>query len=321
MRRTLIPVLAVTAIVLAACGGDDGNGGSDDGNGGGDGGSGSDVTIGLAVSTLENPFFVTLRDGAEDVASEAGAELLVSDARDDAQSQANHVQDFITRDVDVLIVNPVDTAAIVPSIEAANDAGIPVVTVDRGSDGGEIAAHIASDNVLGGRLAGEFLFEQIGGSGDVAQLEGIAGTSAARDRGAGFQEALDAASGISLASSQAANFSRDEGLTVAENVLQANSGLAGVFAQNDEMALGAVEAARSAGILDDLVIVGFDATDDALAAIQAGEMDATVAQLPDEMGAAAVEVALTIADGGDVEAEQGVDVQLVTSDNVADFTG
>ncbi|NDL56934.1 substrate-binding domain-containing protein [Phytoactinopolyspora mesophila] len=312
MRRPLIAVVATLTLAVAACGNDDGNGNDGDAAAG-------DVTIGLSISTLENPFFVTLRDGAEAVAEDAGIELRVSDARDDAQSQANHVQDFITRSVDVLVVNPVDTAAIVPSIEAANDAGIPVVTVDRGSDGGEIAAHVASDNVLGGRLAGEFLFEQIGDSGEVAQLEGIAGTSAARDRGAGFQEALDAASGIDLVGSQAANFSRDEGLTVAENVLQANSGLAGVFAQNDEMALGAVEAARSAGLLDDLVIVGFDATDDALAAIDSGEMDATVAQLPSDMGGAAIEAAIAIANGDDVDAEQSVEVQLVTADNVGDF--
>ncbi|WP_170313680.1 D-ribose ABC transporter substrate-binding protein [Phytoactinopolyspora halophila] len=308
MRRLLIAVAAGTAVALTACGNGDEGGGSD-----------ADVTVGLSISTLENPFFVTLRDGAEEAADEAGVELRVSDARDDAQSQADDVQDFVTRDVDVLVINPVDSAAIVPSIEAANDADIPVVTVDRGSEGGEVASHIASDNVQGGRLAGEFLFEEIGGSGEVAQLEGIAGTSAARDRGAGFEEALDAASGIELVSSQAADFSRDEGLTVAENVLQANADLGGVFAQNDEMALGAVEAARSAGVLDELVIVGFDATDDALAAIEDGEMDATIAQQPDEMGRLGIETAVSIAGGDDVEAEQPVEVQLVTADNVGEF--
>jgi ribose transport system substrate-binding protein len=317
MRKSLVAGLSVLGLIAVACGGDDGNASADESGGA----NGSDVTIGLSVSTLENPFFVTLRDGAADGADEAGVELLTSDARDDAQSQADHIQDFITRDVDVIIINPVDAAAIVSSVEDANAAGIPVVTVDRGSDGGEVASHIASDNVLGGQLAGEFLFQQIGESGDVAQLEGIAGTSAARDRGAGFSDALEAATGVSLVSSQAADFSRDQGLTVAENVLQANAGLAGVFAQNDEMALGAVEAARSAGVLDDLVIVGFDATDDALAAIEAGELDATVAQRPDEMGQVAITTAIAIAAGDAVDAEQPVEVTLVTADNVGDFLG
>ena len=331
MRKSLFALFAVLLLLLtAACSSDDDGGSTDDAadetteaagdDAAADDAAAGDVTVGLSVSTLENPFFVTLRDGAQAAADEAGIELLVSDAQDDAQTQANDIEDFITREVDVIIVNPVDSAAIVPSIESANAADIPVITVDRGADGGEVVSHIASDNVLGGQLAGEYLFEQIGGEGQVAQLEGVAGTSAARDRGEGFQQALDAADGIELVATQTANFNREEGLTVAENILQANPDLAGIFAQNDEMGLGAVEAARGAGILEDLVIVGFDATDDALAAIEAGEMAATVAQLPDLMGELAVQTAVQVANGEDVEAEQPVEVMLVTADNVGDFT-
>jgi ribose transport system substrate-binding protein len=221
--------------------------------------------------------------------------------------------------VDVIIVNPVDSAAVVTSVEAANDAGIPVVTVDRASEGGDIAAHIASDNVQGGQMACEFLIEEIGGSGNVAQLEGIAGTSAAQDRGEGCQQALDAA-GIELVATQTANFDREEGLSVAENIFQGNPDLDGLFAQNDEMALGAVEAAREAGILEDLVIVGFDALDDALAAIEAGDMEGTIAQQPDEMGRLSVEAAVGIANGEEVEENQPVEVLLVTQENVGEFT-
>jgi ribose transport system substrate-binding protein len=324
MRKALLALFAVLLLLLAACNGngdtDTGNGEepADDANGEAEAG---DATVGLSLSTLQNPFFVSLRDGAQEAADAAGAELLVSDAQDDAQTQANDIEDFITRGVDVIIVNPVDSAAIVTSIESANSAEIPVLTVDRGADGGDVASHIASDNVLGGRLAGEYLFEQIGGAGQVAQLEGVAGASAARDRGAGFQEALDEAADVELVASQTANFNRDEGLTVAENILQAQGELAGFFAQNDEMALGAVEAASATGRLEDLVIVGFDATDDALTAIEAGEMDATIAQQPSEMGRIAVETAVDVAGGADVEAEQPVEVQLVTADNVGDFTG
>jgi ribose transport system substrate-binding protein len=307
MRR--LAVLAALLLVAGACGGE----------AAGPGDGGGRARIGLSLSTLGNPFFVTLQEGAQGAADEAGAELIVADAQDDAQTQADDVQNFITQQVDVIVVNPVDSAAIVPSVEAANQAGIPVVTVDRASEGGEIAAHIASDNVQGGRTAGEFLFEEIGGQGNVAQLEGIAGTSAAQERGQGFQEALDEATGVELVATQTANFDRDEGFTVAQNIFQANPDLAGLFAQNDEMALGAVEAAREAGTLEDLVIVGFDAIDDALTAIEDGDMEGTIAQQPSEMGRLSVEAAAGIAAGEEVEEETLIEVLLVTADNVEEF--
>ena len=307
MRR--FAVLAALLLVAGACGGEAAGPEGDEGR----------ARIGLSLSTLGNPFFVTLQEGAQGAADQAGAELIVADAQDDAQTQADDIQNFITQQVDVIVINPVDSAAIVPSVEAANQAGIPVVTVDRASEGGEIAAHIASDNVQGGRMAGEYLFDQIGGEGTVAQLEGIAGTSAAIDRGQGFQEALDAATGVELVATQTANFDRDEGFTVAQNIFQANPDLNGLFAQNDEMALGAVEAAREAGTLEDLVIVGFDAIDDALTAIQDGDMEGTIAQQPSEMGRLSVEAAAGIAAGEEVEEETLIEVLLVTADNVEEF--
>lgn len=312
MKRWLATLLLVLALVAAACG-DDGD------DGGGAAGGDGEARVGLALSTLQNPFFVTLRDGAQEAADAEGVELIVSDARDDAQTQANDMQNFVTQGVDVIIVNPVDSAAIVTSIEAANQADIPVITVDRAAEGGEIASHIASDNVQGGEMATEYLIEQMGGSGTVAQLEGIAGTSAARDRGEGFQNAIDAASGVEVVASQTANFDRDEGFTVAQNIFQANPDLDGLFAQNDEMALGAVEAAREGGILEDIVIVGFDAVEDALKAIEAGDMAATIAQQPDVMGRLSVETAASLANGDTVEENQPVEVKLVTQDNIQEF--
>jgi ribose transport system substrate-binding protein len=279
----------------------------------------SDLTIGLALSTLQNPFFVSLRDGAQGAADEAGATLSVSDAQDDAQQQADDIQDFITQGVDVILINPVDSAAIVPSIEAANEAGIPVFTVDRGAEGGEVVTHIASDNVLGGRLASAYLFELIGEAGTVAQLEGVPGASATNDRGQGFQEALDGAPDVELASSQTANFNREEGYTVAQNLLQATPDLDGIFAQNDEMALGAVEAAEEAGMTD-LAIVGFDATDDALAAIADGRMAGTIAQQPALMGQLGVNLAVDfLSVGEELTPVVPVEVTVVTQDNVADY--
>jgi ribose transport system substrate-binding protein len=309
--RTLGITITALALVMAACQGAGETASPTAAAGGG-------TTIGFAISSFDNDFFVTLSDGAEAAAGDAGVELIVSDAGGDAATQASQVEDFITQEVDVIMLNPVDSDAIVASVEAANEAGIPVITVDRGATGGEVVSHIASDNVAGGRQAGEFLFEQIGGEGTVLELEGVAGTSAARDRGAGFQEALDAASGIERLAKQTANFARDEGLTVAQNLLQAHPDADGLFAHNDDMALGAVEAAAAAG-RDDLVIVGFDAAPDALQAIKDGTMAGTIAQQPDLMGRLAVETAVKVANGEDVEASIPVEITLVTADNVDDF--
>jgi ABC-type sugar transport system substrate-binding protein len=283
--------------------------------GGGEGGGGA--RIGLSVSTLNNPFFVTLRDGAQSAADEAGAELIVSDAQNDTAQQQDDIQNFVTQQVNVILVNPVDSDAVVPAIEAANQANIPVIALDRGASGGELATTIASDNVQGGNLAGEELIRLVG-SGSVAQLEGTPGADPARDRGQGFQDAIDTQSAVEVVASQSANFDRAEGLNVAENILQANPDIAGIFAQNDEMALGAVQAlGGSAG--DDVKVVGFDAIEDALSAIEDGTMNATVAQQPAEIGSLGVENAISVINGESVEENIPVEVQLVTPENVSEF--
>ncbi len=307
----LSALLAVFALVLAACNGDEV---TDEANG-----EDADITIGLSLSTLANPFFVTLQEGAQSAADEAGIELIVNDSQDDAQTEANGIDDFITQGVDVIVLNPVDSEAAIAVVESAEAAGIPVITVDRAVDGAAVVTHVSSDNVLGGELATEELLSLIGGEGTVAQLEGIPGTDASRERGAGFENILAGADGVELVSSVTANFSRDEGFTVAQDILQANPDLDAIFAQNDEMALGAVEAADALGILDELVIIGFDATDDALVAVQDGRMDGTVAQQPFEIGRIGIESAIALAQGEDVASEVPVDVELVTADNVEGF--
>ncbi len=336
MRRTKRPVrlsalLLVFALVLAACNGDNGvddtdtvddtdaTEDTDDTDTDDAAAEDTDITIGLSISTLANPFFVTLQEGAQSAADDAGIELIVNDSQDDAQAEANGIDDFVTQGVDVIVLNPVDSEAAVASVERAEAAGIQVVTVDRAVDGATVASHVSSDNVLGGELATEFLLESIDGEGTVAQLEGIAGTDATRERGAGFNNVLEDADDVELVSSVTANFSRDEGFTVAQDILQANPELDAIFAQNDEMALGAVEAADALGILDDLVIIGFDATDDALAAVQDGRMDGTVAQQPFEIGRIGIESAIALAQGEDLDDEVPVDVELVTADNVDGF--
>ena len=270
------------------------------------------ITVGLSLSTLNNPFFVTLKEGAEAAADAAGLTLVVVDSQDDPATEATNMEDLIQQGVDVILVNPTDADAIVPSIEKANAAGIPVFTIDRGASGGEIVSHIASDNVAGGAMAAEFLCEAINGEGNVVELEGIAGTSAARDRGQGFNDYMSAScSGVTIVAKQTANFNRAEGLTVFENILQAEPDIAGVFAHNDEMILGAIEAAAAAG-REGIVFVGFDAVDDAVAAVEAGTLAATVAQQPSEMGRLGVENAIVYLAGESVDTYIPVDLALVT---------
>lgn len=261
--------------------------------------------VGLSVSTQNNPFFVTLVDGARRKAENLGIDLVVVDAGDDSAKQTNDIEDLISRNVKVVIVNPVDSSAVAPVIGDVIKAGIKTISVDRGVDGQTVDCAIASDNVLGAELATNYLLELVGEGAKVAELVGVEGTSAAIDRGKGFHNVAD--SKLDVAASQTANFNRSEGLTVMENILQANPDIKGVFAHNDEMALGAVEAVGD----KEIAIIGFDATDDALAAVKEGKMKATVAQQPDLMGATAVENAMKLINGESVEPVIGVEVSLV----------
>lgn len=254
------------------------------------------TVVGLSLSTLNNPFFVTLRDGALQAAQKAGVQLVVLDAQDRVDKQVADIEDLIQRRVRVLLVNPTDSAAVVPAIQRANQAGIPVITVDRAATGGRVAFHVASDNVAGGRMAAEFVCNLLKGQGKVVELEGIPGTSAARDRGQGFNAHLkEKCSGITVVARQTANFDRAQGLSVMENILQAQREISAIFAHNDEMALGALQAIKASG--RKIPVVGFDATPDAVKAVEACEMAATVAQQPAEMGRIAVEKAVELIKG------------------------
>ncbi|BAU95637.1 sugar ABC transporter substrate-binding protein [Corynebacterium suranareeae] len=278
----------------------------------------ADGSVTLALSTQTNPFFVQLRDGAQEKADELGVTLNIQDASDDAATQSNQLNNAITTGAGVVIVNPTDSDAVVPSVEALNQADIPVVAVDRSSNGGEVASFVASDNVAGGAQAAAALAEAIGGEGEIIMLQGIAGSSASRDRGKGFEEEIAKHEGITIAAKQTANFDRGEGLDVATNLLQAHPNVKAIFAENDEMALGAIEA-LGARAGEDVIVVGFDGTDDGLAAVEDGRMLATIAQQPEELGAKAVEEAAKLLRGEDAEAEVPVEVVTVKLDNVADF--
>jgi len=266
--------------------------------------------IGLVVSTLNNPFFVTLKEGAEKKAQELGYELIVLDSQNDPSKEIANVEDLVTQGVSLILINPTDSDAVVNAVMAANDAQIPVVTLDRGANGGEVVSHIASDNVAGGKMAGEFIISKLPDGGKLVELEGIAGTSAARDRGKGFNEAIAGKTNYTVVAKQVADFDRTKGLEVMENVLQAQPEIDAVFAHNDEMALGALQAIEASG--RNIIVVGFDATDDAVKSVEAGKMAATVAQQPDMIGSLGVETAQKILKGESVEKFMPVELKLVT---------
>ncbi|WP_432063711.1 ABC transporter permease/substrate-binding protein [Streptomyces sp. C10-9-1] len=276
--------------------------------------------IGLSLSTLNNPFFVQIRAGAEAEAQRRGVDLTVTDAQNDASRQANQLQNFTSGGLASIVVNPVDSDAAGPAVRAANEAGIPVVGVDRGVSKAKTAALVASDNVEGGVLGAKALAEKLGGTGTIVVLQGQAGTSASRERGAGFAEGLKAYPGIRVVARQPADFDRTKGLDVMANLLQAHPGIDGVFAENDEMALGAIRAlGPKAGT--SVQVVGFDGTPDGLQAVADGSLYASVAQQPRELGRIAVENALRAADGEKLSATVKVPVKVVTRENATDFGG
>ena len=270
----------------------------------------STATVGLAVSTLNNPFFVSLRNGAEAEAKKEGINLITVDAQDDPAKQQASVEDLIQKKVNVILINPTDSAAVANVVKEATSKGIKVVSLDRSVTGAEVSAHIASDNVAGGKMAGEFLLEKLGGKGNIVELEGIAGSSAARERGQGFHQVVDGKADVKLLAKQPADFDRAKGLSVMENIIQGNKGIQGVFAHNDEMALGAVKAIQAAG-LKNVVVVGFDATSDAVAAVKAGTLAATVQQQPELIGQYGVQTAKKLIAGQPVDKFIPVPLNLV----------
>ncbi|WP_164917307.1 ribose ABC transporter substrate-binding protein RbsB [Clostridium sp. JN-9] len=264
--------------------------------------------IGMVISTQNNPFFVSMKQGAEKKAKELGYDLIVVDSGNDAAKERSNVEDLVQKGVGALIINPTDSDAVANSIGVANDAKIPVLTVDRKANGGQVISHIASDNVKGGQMAAEFILKKLNGKGNIVELQGVPGASATRDRGTGFHKGIDGKAGVKVVASQAADFDRQKGLSVMENIIQATPNFDAVFAHNDEMALGALKALKAAN--KNVIVVGFDGGEDAKNAVNNGEMSATIAQQPDLMGSLAVENAVKVIKGESVPKEIPVDLQL-----------
>jgi ribose transport system substrate-binding protein len=271
-----------------------------------------DILIGILLSmTDDTPFFVSLVDGAGEAARRHHVTLLIEYAGDDAALQSSQIRSLVTRGVTALLVNPVSDA-LAPEIEAAARAGVPVFTIDRSAPTTAVVCHIASDNLAGGTMAGEYLAEVLHRQGKVVELTGTPGSSAARDRGAGFHKALTAYPGIEVIAQETGSFRRVYGKEAFARILAEHLDVDGVFAHNDDMALGAIEAAEEAGRAGHISFVGFDAVEEAIVAMEEGRLLATVAQRPAEMGRIGVETVVRYLQGEHIPASITIDLALIT---------
>jgi ribose transport system substrate-binding protein len=282
-------------------------------------------TVALVLKTLNHPFFVDMRRGAQEAADRLGVTLQVQAAEReiDVEKQMQIVENLIQTGIQALVITPSGSREIVSALVKAKDAKVPILVVDTRVDAKAAAAagvrtetFIGSDNYEGGRLAGDHLVKVSGGKGLVAILEGIPGHETGDSRLRGFRDAVKASPGITIVASQPANWERDQGFNVFQNMLQAHPDIDSVFACSDLMALGAIEAIAAANKTGRIKVIGFDALDDAKKAIAAGTMEGSVAQFPTEMGRAAVENAVKVIRGEQIPADIKVKLELVTKDNV-----
>lgn len=256
--------------------------------------------FGLALQTLQNPFYLSLKAGADKAASELpNMKLFVVGAEHstDLTNQVKQIEDFIQMKMDVIGVVAIEKKGIIPTIEKVNKANIPVITVDTDADGGKRECYIATDNILGGKLAAQWIANTLHGKGKIAILEGAPGSQANFLRMGGFKPEIEKYKGIQVVSSLTAKWRRDEGMRVMNDMITAHPDLNAVMAMNDEMALGALEALRTRGKLKQVKLVGFNGAFEAIQQVYRGNMAADVVQYPERIGELFVHWALRIAQG------------------------
>lgn len=279
------------------------------------------IVIGYSVQDLGNQYWQLVAQGVKDRAAELGnIDVIVLDARTDPGRQLAQVEDLIQQKVDVILLSPWDPDPGGSCVEAANKANIPVIVLDVGVNSGKIETFIVSDNLKGGELAGEFIAQKLGGKGKVAHIQCQLGYVIPALRGEGFTNVMKKY-GIEIVAKQPADSQRSLGMKVMEDFIQAHPDLNAVFCENDEMALGALEAVKAAGLEKQIIVVGFDAIPDALCSIKNGGLAATVAQKPYEIGRMGVDAALKVLKGEKLPETIYVPVELVTPENVDQFLG
>jgi ribose transport system substrate-binding protein len=275
-------------------------------------------TIGVSVLTLGNPFFNVIAEGVKEEAAKHGYEVVVVDGDRDVQKQANQIDDFLTKGVAAIILNPCDRQSIGPAIEKANKAGVPVFTCDLKcvAEGAEVVSHVGSDNLQGGKLAGEAMIEALGEQGGEVLIVHFPQANSCQLRVQGFEEVIGnynaglSANKIEVVAQLDGGGVRDEGYKVTEDTLQAHPNLRGIFAINDPSGLGARAALEKAGKQDQVTIIAFDGQPEGKQAIKDGKIFADPIQFPDLIGKKTVQLMMDYFAGNEVEKEVLIPTQL-----------
>lgn len=317
MRRTFLAgALAAVVTVASACSVSTGpSGGSEK-----KGDDGGQLTIGFSEVTQQSPFYVQLKEGAQQAAAKAGAKLLFADANGDVTKQNNDIQDLITRGVDVLLVNPVDPKGVVAGLAAAKAAKIPVVTMDRPVPEGAVS-HVGRDNVQMGKLVGQRLAQALGpAGGKVIEIQGDAGGAVARDRSKGFGQGVQGNPKIKIVKGPFSDYIRSKAVSAMQDLLQANPDVKAVYAHNDDMALGALQVLRE-NKRTDVKVAGVDGLMEAVKLIPQGQYVATALNDPISEASQAVRTAVKVGNGEKVAPYVDAGTALVDPSNAAKYSG
>ena len=275
--------------------------------------------IGVSLLNLSNELIVTLDQSMEDKARQLKVELIVNDAQRSAEKQVQQVESFVAQKVDAIILNPCEVEASSPAVEKAIAAGIPIVNVNSETRSAP-TAFVGSHDEEAGRIAMEYLARRLNGKGNVAMMQGFLGQAAQIERDQGAREVLAKNPGMKLIAVQTAEWDRAKGMTLMEDWLESyGSRIDAVFAQNDEMAMGALIALEQAKRKGKIILAGVDAIPDAVQAVRDGRLDATVFQDAHGQGNAAVETAVKILRKEPFQKQLFIPFQLVTKDNAAKF--
>lgn len=288
--------------------------------------SAADMKIGVSMAIFDDNFLTVLRNGIQDSAKSQGVDVQIEDAKNGVGNQLNQVQNFIASGVDAIIINPVDTDATVSISDDAQAAGIPLIYVNRQPINVDLLpenqAFVASDERVSGTLQTKEVCRLLNGKGKVVVMMGELTNQAALQRTQDIHDviATPECSGLKIVQQQTAEWSRTKGSDLMTNWIAAGIQFDAVIANNDEMAIGAIQALKASGrSMDDVVIAGIDATTDALAAMKAGELDVTVYQSADGQGRGAVDAAVKLIKGQSVDRKVWVPFELVTPQNLKDY--
>ena len=282
--------------------------------------AGAPLRFGVSLLNFKNPFIGNIKEAMEAKAKRLGVELILNDGQDSAEKQVSQVENFIARKVNAVILNPVSMDGCKPAVEAANTAGIPIITVNTlVANQDQCATFVGSDAVESGRLEMEYAARMLQGRGNIVILHGQLGHDAQIGRRKGAQEVLNQYPGIRVVCEQSGNWARVEGMAIMENWLQSGKFIQAVVSQNDEMALGALKAIEAAGLAGKILVFGIDAIPAALKAMRDGKMAGTVFQDAQGQGAGAVEAAVRIARGATVEKRIYIPYRLVTREDLVKY--